>query len=360
MLRAIELAQNGRFGAHPNPMVGAVLAKGGRIVGEGWHGRFGGPHAEINALASAGKKARGSTAYVTLEPCSTYGKTPPCTAALVSAGVKEVVYGASDPNPANHGRAAKLLRAAGIKTRGGVERALCEAINPAFNKLMRTGLPYVTIKIAQSMDGKIADASGNAKWISAPQSRVKTHELRAESDAVITGINTILADDAQLDVRFVKADRQPLRVVMDSRLRIPPSSKIVTGAHGNALTLIACVDGASSLKRRALEKLGCEVMAFDSRDGRVPPELLLAELGRRGLSTVMIEAGAEITGAFTDLELADRYIFFVAPTLLGGQKALPSLGGKGIIKSSEGLLGLRFSAVNVGLCGSDIVLEGIV
>lgn len=356
--RALSLAPNGAIGAHPNPMVGAVVAKSGRVIGEGWHEYFGGPHAEINALAAAGKRARGGTLYVTLEPCSTFGKTPPCTDAIIKARIARVVFGAADPNPANAGRAAIVLRAAGIKVSAGLLRAECAALNPAFNKFMRAGMPYVTVKIAESLDGKITDAAGRSRWISGPESRAKTHELRAMNDAVITGIGTVLKDNPLMTARLAKASRQPLRVVLDSKLQIPFSADIVKTVSADAPALIACADGASESKMDALGKSGCAVFMFKSSDGKVPLKPLLRELGKYGISCALVEAGAALTGAFNDAGLIDRYVLFVAPTVLGGKTALPALGGKGVLKNYGGLLGLRLKNVSIAMCGGDIMVTG--
>ncbi|MCX5782912.1 MAG: bifunctional diaminohydroxyphosphoribosylaminopyrimidine deaminase/5-amino-6-(5-phosphoribosylamino)uracil reductase RibD [Elusimicrobia bacterium] len=348
--RAIFLAKKGKLGAHPNPIVGAVVVKGGKIVGEGWHKTFGGAHAEINALKKAGRRAVGAALYVTMEPCSSYGKTPPCTKAIIHYGAKRVVFGCEDPNPANAGRATKILKAAGIKVRAGVLRKECSALNPEFNKFMRTGIPYVTAKIAQSLDGKVADAGGNSKWITCPDSRKKTHELRAQCDAVVTGIGSVLKDDPSLNIRYIKG-RQPLRVVLDSNLRIPLYSKIV----GNK-TLVACVKEASLKKMSELKKCGCMVMPLKSCAGKVPIKKLLRKLGRFGIVHVLLEAGPQLCGAFNDEGLIDRYIFFIAPSVIGGIRALPSLGGKGIIRRKRGLIGLRFNKAEFCRCGEDIMV----
>ncbi|MFA5162032.1 MAG: bifunctional diaminohydroxyphosphoribosylaminopyrimidine deaminase/5-amino-6-(5-phosphoribosylamino)uracil reductase RibD [Elusimicrobiales bacterium] len=355
MLRALEIARRGVMGAHPNPMVGAVVARSGRIVGEGAHLRFGGPHAEINAIRDAGAAARGATLYVTLEPCSSCGKTPPCSEAIIKAGIRGVVFGARDPNPANCGRAARVLRAAGIKTRAGLLAKRCGALNPGFNKLMREGLPYVTAKIAQSLDGRVADRLGNSRWITGAESRRFVHRLRAESDAVITGIGTVLSDNPMLNARLPGA-RQPLRVVADTELRIPVSCDMVKTAREHPL-LVACSSDAPAAKRRALEKAGCGVLAFKT-GGRVPLAPLMRELGRRGIAYAMLESGPALCGAFSDAGLVDKFIFISAPAVFGGGKALPSLGGRGIARVSGGLLGLRLENVSVRMCGGDIVAEG--
>lgn len=351
MARALELARRGRYGAHPNPMVGAVLVKGGRVVGEGAHLRWGGPHAEIGALRSCPKPA-GAALYVTLEPCSTFGKTPPCTAAIIRAGIKEVYIGASDPNPANGGKAAALLRRAGLKVRAGVLRKECEALNPAFNKFMRTGLPYVTVKIAQSLDGRIADAAGRSRWISSPRSRLEGHRLRAEADAVLAGIGTVLADDPLLNVRGVKVPRQPWVVALDSSFRVPRKAKIFR----NERVIVATTRRASV---SAMKKFphGAKILVLPSEGGRVSLPALLAELGKLGVSHVLVEGGGTVAGSFISQGLADRFVCFVAPVLIGGTRSVNSLAWPDEVNAARRELGLRPRLESVSKCGPDLMLD---
>ena len=352
MARAIELARKGRFGAHPNPMVGAVVVKGGRIIGEGAHLRWGGPHAEINALRSCRANPAGASLYVTLEPCSTHGKTPPCTEALIKAGLKEVFIGAPDPNPANGGRSAAILRRAGLRVRSGVLRKECEALNPAFNKYMRTGLPYVTVKIAQSLDGRIADAAGRSRWISSPRSRREAHRLRAESDAVLAGIGTILADDPLLNVRGVKVPRQPWVVVLDSSFRVPGKAKVFRNERVMvATTRKASVSAMKKFRGRA------RILVLPSEGGRVSLPALLAGLGKIGVSHVLVEGGGKVAGAFIGLGLADRFVCFVAPMLIGGTASRNSLVWPDALNAGRKELGIRPRLVSVSRAGPDLMLE---
>jgi diaminohydroxyphosphoribosylaminopyrimidine deaminase/5-amino-6-(5-phosphoribosylamino)uracil reductase len=352
MARAIELARRGRFGAHPNPMVGAVLVKGGRIVGEGAHLRFGGPHAEINALRSCGGTPRGASIYVTLEPCSTYGKTPPCTEALIKAGVKSVFIGAPDPNPANGGKAAAKLRRAGLKVRTGLLRRECEALNPAFNKFMRTGLPYVTLKIAQSLDGKIADAAGRSRWISSPQARREAHRLRAEADAVLAGIGTVLADDPLLNVRGVKVPRQPWVVALDSSFRVPRRARI----FGNERVIVATTRRASVT---AMKKLGRDVkiLVLPSDGGRVALPALLKALGGLGISHILVEGGGRVVGSFISQGLADRFICFVSPLVIGGTASKSSVAWPDSLNAARKELGIKAKVASIGRAGPDLMLD---
>ncbi|MDA8131764.1 MAG: bifunctional diaminohydroxyphosphoribosylaminopyrimidine deaminase/5-amino-6-(5-phosphoribosylamino)uracil reductase RibD [Elusimicrobia bacterium] len=352
MARAIELARKGRFGAHPNPMVGAVIVKGGRIIGEGAHLRWGGPHAEINALRSCRVSPAGASLYVTLEPCSTWGKTPPCTEAVIGAGIKEVYIGAPDPDPANGGKSAGILRRAGLKVRSGVLRKECEALNPPFNKYMRTGLPYVTVKIAQSLDGRIADASGRSRWISSPRSRLEAHRLRAEADAVLAGIGTILADDPLLNVRGVKVPRQPWVVVLDSRFRVPKPAKVFR----NERVLVATTRKASVSAMKKFHDRA-RILVLPSEGGRVALPALLSELGKLGVSHVLVEGGGKVAGAFISRGLADRFICFVAPMLIGGTKSRSSLVWSDALNAARAELGIRPRLAAIAKAGPDLMLD---
>jgi diaminohydroxyphosphoribosylaminopyrimidine deaminase/5-amino-6-(5-phosphoribosylamino)uracil reductase len=352
MARAVELAARGRYAAHPNPMVGAVLVKGGRIIGEGAHLRFGGPHAEINALRACRGSARGAALYVTLEPCSTAGKTPPCTEAVIKAGISSVFIGSPDPNPANGGKAAALLRRAGLAVRTGLLKKECEALNPAFNKFMRTGLPYVTLKIAQSLDGKIADAAGRSRWISGPAARLEGHKLRAEADAVLAGIGTVLADDPLLNVRGIKVRRQPWIVTLDSTLRVSHRARIFK----NERVILATTRRASV---HALKKLPKEakVLVLPADNGRVSLPALLKELGALGISHILVEGGGRVVGSFISEGLADRFICFISPLIIGGTQSKSSMVWPDALNAARKELGIKARIVSIGGAGADLMLE---
>jgi len=352
MSRAIELARRGRYGAHPNPMVGAVLVKGGKIIGEGAHLNFGGPHAEINALRCARGRAAGADLYVTLEPCSTYGKTPPCTAAIIKAGIRRVVIGAGDPDPANSGKASALLRRAGLKAASGCLRRECEAINPAFNKYMRTGLPYVTVKIAQSLDGRIADAAGRSRWISSPESRLEAHKLRAEADAVIAGIGTVLADDPLLNVRGIKVKRQPWALVLDSSFRVPRRARI----FANEKVLVATTRRASVTAMKRLSR-DVKILVLPSGHGGVSLPHLLKELGAMGIGSVLVEGGGKVAGSFISAGLADRFVCFVAPLIIGGTASKNSMVWPDSLNAARRELGIKADLVSAGRAGPDLMLD---
>ena len=352
MLRAVALARKGRFGAHPNPMVGAVLVKGGKVIGEGAHQAYGGPHAEVNALKSCRGGARGATLYVTLEPCTTYGKTPPCSEAVIKAGIKRVVIGALDPNPVNGGKAAGLLRRAGLEVRTGLLRKECEALNPAFNKYMRTGLPYVTLKIAQSLDGKIADAAGRSRWISSPQSRLEAHRLRAEADAVLAGIGTVLADDPLLNVRGVKVKRQPWIVALDSSFRVPCKARIFE----NEKVVIATTRRASVTAMKKFSR-DVKILVLPSEKGRVSLPALLKALGALGVSHVLVEGGGKVVGSFISEGLADRFICFVSPLIIGGTESKNSIVWPDALNAARKELGIKAKLASIGRAGPDLVLD---
>lgn len=352
MARAAGLALRGRFGAHPNPMVGAVIVKGGRVIGEGAHLRCGGAHAEVNALRSCRTSPSGAAMYVTLEPCSTHGRTPPCTEAIIRAGIREVYIGAGDPNPANGGRAAGILRRAGLRVKTGVLKKRCEDLNPAFNKFMRTGLPYVTVKIAQSLDGRIADAAGRSRWISSPRSRLETHKLRAEADAVLAGIGTVLADDPLLNVRGVRISLQPWAVTLDSSFRVPRRARILS----NERVIVATTRRASV---PAMKKLGgdARILVLPSEKGRVALKPLLAELGRLGITHILVEGGGKVAGSFISEGLADRFICFVAPVIIGGTESRNSMVWPDELNAARSELGLRPRLASLSKAGPDLMLD---
>lgn len=322
MARALELARKGVYSTHPNPRVGCVIVRDGEIVGEGWHVRAGEPHAEVHALRQAGDKARGATAYVTLEPCSHHGRTPPCADALVNAGVGRVVAAMQDPNPDVAGRGLLRLMSAGIAVQSGVLESEARAINKGFLKRMEHGLPYVRVKLAMSLDGRTAMASGESQWITGPEARSAVQRLRAQSSVVLTGADTVLADDARLTVRpdelglnaeltALAVTRPPLRVLIDGRLRVPLDAPFFKA--GSAL--VATCAAASARERYTSE--GHELLALPSSGGHVDLRKLLVELAARGVNDVLVEAGPKLAGAFTRLGLVDEFQIFVAGKFMG-------------------------------------------
>jgi diaminohydroxyphosphoribosylaminopyrimidine deaminase / 5-amino-6-(5-phosphoribosylamino)uracil reductase len=317
MRRALELAQLGRYSNHPNPRVGCVLTLDEQIVGEGWHRKSGEAHAEVLAIAAAGDRARGATAYVTLEPHCFHGRTPPCTDALIRAGVKRVVCGMLDPNPKVSGAGVKQLVASGIVVESGLLEAEVRELNLGFEKRMSRGLPRVTVKIAMSLDGRVALANGVSKWITGERARADVQHLRAAASAVLTGIETVKADDPQLNVRDPSIEllgRQPLRVVLDTRLRLSPAARVIH-EPGKAVVFTAAEKLAHA---DALQQAGAEVVGTPlDTDGHVDLQNVLAELGRRECNDVLVEAGPTLAGRFLQLGLADELIVYIAPIVLG-------------------------------------------
>ncbi len=321
MAHALRLARQGRFSTHPNPRVGCVIVStSGEIIGEGWHVRAGEPHAEVHALRAAGERARGATAYVTLEPCSHYGRTPPCADALIHAGVAQVVAAMQDPNPHVAGRGLERLRAAGIRVNCGLLEAEARALNVGFIKRMEQGLPWVRVKLAMSLDGRTAMASGESQWITGPDARAAVQRLRAESSAIISGADTVLFDNARLTVRpaelgvsdeqaALAAQRPPLRVLVDGLLRVAVSAAFF-------LAGVACV-ATTQAPLHAFAEAGHRVLHMATAEGRVDLRALLHALAAEGCNDVLVEAGPRLAGAFAQAGLVDEYHFFMAPQLLG-------------------------------------------
>ncbi|WP_327285574.1 bifunctional diaminohydroxyphosphoribosylaminopyrimidine deaminase/5-amino-6-(5-phosphoribosylamino)uracil reductase RibD [Streptomyces sp. NBC_01205] len=319
MRRAIELAARGLGSTSPNPIVGCVITDAaGTVVGEGWHQRAGGPHAEVHALRSAGGAARGGTAYVTLEPCNHTGRTGPCARALIEAGITRVVYAVPDPNPQASGGAA-TLRDAGTKTEGGFLEAEASAGNAAWLTSVRLGRPHVTWKYAATLDGRSAAADGSSRWITGPESRADVHRLRAEADAVLVGGGTLRADDPHLAVRGIDGATQPLRVAVDTRAGLPPTARVLDDA---APTLLVVGEDADT---RHLP--GVELLRLPLHDGRIAVHDLLGELYARGVRSVFLEGGPTLAGAFLEAAAVDRVVGYLAPALLGsGPAALADAG----------------------------------
>jgi diaminohydroxyphosphoribosylaminopyrimidine deaminase/5-amino-6-(5-phosphoribosylamino)uracil reductase len=317
MARALQLAKRGLYSTDPNPRVGCVIVRDEEIVGEGFTNPVGGPHAEVNALEMAGEAARGSTAYVTLEPCSHFGKTPPCTTGLINAGVKRVVYAIEDPNPRVNGGGAQALQAAGIKVNGGILAAQAQEMNIGFFRRMQTGMPWVTVKMGASIDGKVALANGVSQWITSDAARLDVQRQRARSSAVLTGSGTVMADDPRLTVRADDIDmqgRRVLRVVCDSKLQTSPSAKLFT--ESGPILFFAVED--LNDRRHALEAAGAQIsrVAADGV-GRVELQSALRNLAERECNEVLVEAGPTLSGRFIELGLADEVLIYFAPVVLG-------------------------------------------
>lgn len=323
MQRALQLAELGLFTATPNPRVGCVVVRDNAIVGEGWHRRAGEPHAEVLALAQAGERARGGTAYVTLEPCNHHGRTPPCVDALIEARVGRVIAAMEDPNPSVNGAGLERLRAAGIDVRCGLLQQEARDLNVGFVSRMARGRPWVRLKVATSLDGRTALPDGRSQWITGEAARADGHAWRARACAILTGIGTVRDDNPQLTVRHVQTSRQPLRVLVDSRFEVNPAARILEGGS----TLVACaVDAAKRVaKTAALEELGCEVITLPDANGKVDLAGLLLELARRGINELHVEAGYRLNGSLLREECIDELLVYMAPTLLGNSMGLADL-----------------------------------
>jgi diaminohydroxyphosphoribosylaminopyrimidine deaminase/5-amino-6-(5-phosphoribosylamino)uracil reductase len=322
MAQAFHLAELGLYSTSPNPRVGCVVVADERIVGSGWHRRAGEPHAEVHALLEAGGKARGATAYVTLEPCSHHGKTPPCTDALIAAGVARVVVTVQDPNPRVAGEGIARLRAAGIAVDCGLMETEARELNAGFFARMTRGTPWLRSKIAMSLDGRTALANGVSQWITGDAARLDVQHWRARSCAVLTGIATVLADDARLNVREIVTQRQPLRVVLDSKLRMPLTARMLQG--GDVLIYTAMRDPE---KIAALEKSGATVSVLPDLNGQVDLPAMLRDLAQRGCNEMLLEAGSTLNGAMLRARLVDELLMYVAPQLLGDRaRGMAKLG----------------------------------
>jgi len=357
MQQALVLARLALGQVSPNPPVGAVIVANDTIVGQGYTQPPGLPHAEIMALRQAGEAARGAVLYVTLEPCCHYGKTPPCTKAIIEAGIKEVHLAVSDPNPLVSGAGARELEDHGITVYKGEHAAEASELTEAFCKYIVTRRPFVTAKFAMSLDGKIATRSGDSRWISGVESRRLVHHLRYISDAVMVGANTIRVDDARLTVRCCggkggMVKKQPLRVVMDSRLRTGPGARLL---HEPGSTIIATLKPADEKKKQALLDSGAEVLECDGSEGRVDIHQVMTILGEREITSLLVEGGGVLLGSLFDQGLVDKVTVFIAPLVLGGARAKTAVAGKGAALISESL---RLNRVKVENIGDDIVITG--
>jgi len=324
MRLALRLAARGRGKVEPNPMVGAVVVRGGKVIGTGWHRRFGGPHAEVNAVRDAGGKVAGATVYVTLEPCAHFGKTPPCADFLTEHKVVRVVVACRDLSPETAGKGIARLRRAGVRVEVGLLGDEARSLNAPFFKLVSTGMPYVTAKWAMTLDGKIATKTGDSKWISSEEARKFVHKVRGRMDAVVVGIGTVLADDPELTCRLVRG-RTPKRVVLDARARLPLASKLVRSA-GEAPVMVAVSDRAPAKRAEALMRRGCKVVTFPTKNGRVDVVRVLEWLGSMRVTNVLVEGGGDVLGSFFDAKLVDEVLAFVGPKIVGGGGRSPVLG----------------------------------
>lgn len=351
MKRAIALAGRGR--TSPNPMVGAVVVRDGKIVGEGYHPKAGEPHAEVFALQSAGELAQGADLYVNLEPCCHYGKTPPCTDAIIQAGIRRVIAAMEDPNPEVAGKGFEALRQAGIEVQVGLMEAEARELNRGFIKRVTTGRPFVLWKTAMTLDGKICTRTGDSRWITGEKARREVHRLRASFDAVMVGIGTVLADDPELTVRHLsgKHVQNPIRVVIDSEGNTPSSAKVL---DGQAPTIIAVKRSAPEANLDRLWQSGARILGIPDVDGRIDLKYLMAELGKMGINSVLLEGGGELVASMIALGLVDRGLVFIAPKIVGGRDAKTPVEGDGVELMSEAI---ETSKPKIRRFGEDVALE---
>jgi diaminohydroxyphosphoribosylaminopyrimidine deaminase/5-amino-6-(5-phosphoribosylamino)uracil reductase len=347
--RAIELAEQGRGRVSPNPLVGAVVVRDGEVVGEGWHAEYGAPHAEREALAASTADPRGATMYTSLEPCCHHGQTPPCTEAILEAGIARVVIGSDDPTEKAAGRGLGILRDEGVDVvvAGGELAARARLLNQPFRKHARTGRPFVLFKSAMTLDGKVATRTGDSKWISGEASRELAHHWRAERDAVAVGIGTALADDPQLTARVQGDFLQPARVVFDSEARLPLDSQLVRGAHEVPLIVVVS-RAASRLATDALEAAGIEVIVATGENEPARVRSALDQLGAIGITSILLEGGPHLAGAFLDAGEVDEIRLFIAPVVVGGSNARDPLEGEGAERIAEAIRALRLDVERIG------------
>ena len=351
MRLALDLARKGEGRTHPNPMVGAVIVHRGKVIGQGFHLKAGSSHAEAHAIKNSKASLKGAVMFVTLEPCDHFGRTPPCTEAIIKSGIKKVYAAMMDPNPINSGRGIRKLKSRGIDVNVGICADEARFLNRAYIKYITSGMPYLTVKLAQSIDGKIAASDGTSKWISSPRSRRYVKKLRGAADAVMVGINTVLKDDPTL-MPVKRSGKKVQRIVLDSKLRIPENSRLVSTSEVSPL-IIATTSQASAKKIERISKIkGVEVIVVKSAGKRVDLEDLFRKLAARGIINIMSEGGGELAGSLMDMKLVDEVIFFIAPKILGGNRS--SISGRGAANIKEAVL---LNDAEVFVSGVDMIVR---
>jgi len=351
MKKALKLARKGEGRVSPNPMVGAVIVKDDRIIGEGYHKEFGGNHAEINAINSASETIQGTTFYVTLEPCSHHGKTPPCTDTIIKVNPSRIVIGTADPNPLVSGRGIDILKHHGIETDVGILEEECRKLNEIFFKFIRTKTPFITLKFAQTIDGRIATSTGHSRWISSVPSLTFAHRLRSMHDGIMVGAGTILTDDPELTVRHARG-KNPLRIVVDSTLRIQANARVLKNQE-NAKTIIATTQYCNKENLRHLIDSGIETLIINSENQKhVDLKKLLTELGKKEISSVLVEGGSEIITSFLKEKIADRVVIITAPKIIG--TGTPAVGNLGIKRMDDAI---KLSSKKVFKKGDDVIID---
>lgn len=355
MQDALELAAQARGRTSPNPMVGAILVKDDKIVGKGYHKKAGTPHAEIHAIRDAGELAKEATLYVTLEPCCHWGRTPPCTQAIIDAEVDSVVIAMLDPNPRVSGKGVEEMKENGIDVHVGLLESEAKKLNEAYMKHVQTGIPFVILKTAMSLDGKIATKSYDSKWISNEESRRKVHEIRDSVDAICVGIGTVLKDNPRLTTRLPDREgKDAARVVLDSKARIPLDAKILH-LNSPASTIIATTEKASEKKVKQLKSVGAEIIVTPSYENHVDFSVLMKELGKRGVLSVLVEGGGEVNASALKSGIVDKLMFFIAPKLVGGRTAPGPIGGEGVDEIRDAITPCN---LEISKIGDDFLIEG--
>ena len=355
MRMALELAEKGLGHVSPNPMVGAVVVKNGQVVGQGWHKAVGGPHAEVHAIDDAGEASRGASLYVTLEPCNHQGRTPPCTQKILNAGIRRVVVAMADPNPNVTGGGNAYLQSQGVDVACGEQEAAARRLNEGFIKYVRTRCPFVVLKMAATLDGRIATRTGDARWVTGPAARAYVHRLRHAMDAIMVGIGTVLADDPQLTTRLENGQGvDPMRVVLDTHLRMPEKARMLSEPSGTD-TWLVCKPEAAEADAARLNAQGARILKVPLQRGRIDMEALMRRLGELGVTSVLIEGGAQVAASALKSGVVDKVLFFYAPKILGGDDGVPMLSGKGpdMMSASQAL-----NHVGVTRVGEDILVSG--
>ncbi|MFN0116939.1 MAG: bifunctional diaminohydroxyphosphoribosylaminopyrimidine deaminase/5-amino-6-(5-phosphoribosylamino)uracil reductase RibD [Elusimicrobiota bacterium] len=351
MRRALALAEQGRLGAHPNPCVGAVVVKNGKIIAEGYHKTYGGPHAEVLALSKLKKKANGATLYLTLEPCTHFGKTPPCLPLVQESGVKEVFIATRDPNPRVSGKGVLGLKKAKIKVSVGLEEENARILNRSFFTAMKLGRPHVILKVASSLDGKIATSKGDSQWISSVDSRSLVHTLRAESDAVLIGVGTAIKDNPTLTSHG--KGRNPLRIILDPHLRAPLSLQLFNDQR--APTMVICSPSASAVKAKRLEKKGVQILRNSLKYGFFELSIFLKNMFKINVNQLLIESGNMTSWGFLQQRFIDEVYWFLAPLIIGGKTSIPSVGGPGVPQVAKAI---RLKSWSYRNSGNDLLIHG--
>ncbi|AGB40858.1 2,5-diamino-6-hydroxy-4-(5-phosphoribosylamino)pyrimidine 1'-reductase [Halobacteroides halobius DSM 5150] len=352
MKQALRLAKQAQGRTSPNPLVGAIIVKEGEIIGQGYHHYAGGAHAEVNALEDAKEEVVGSTMYVTLEPCTHYGKTPPCTETIIEAGIKRVVIAMKDPNPKVAGQGVERLRRAGVEVDVGLLAVEAKELNEIFIKYITTKRPFVILKNAVTLDGKIATKTGDSKWITGTKSREFVHKLRDQVDAILVGIGTVLSDNPRLTTRLSQGGQDPIRIILDSKLRISSEAKVIK-QESKAKTIVATTDQASLEKKEELEKNGVKVVKVGNK--AVDLELLLEELGKQEITSLLVEGGSQVNASFWEANLVDKLYYFIAPKIIGGSEAISVVTGAGVEKVKDGV---KLDIKTIKEVGDDILMIG--